>query len=94
MIRGFRILFLGSFENHFDVGFPHGLFQAPMHDESTVSIQDAAQIVERTAHVDIGNIDMPVLMRLLGAARNPSPCATAYFSTAIAVQLALGLAKR
>lgn len=59
-----RVLFLGSFENHLDVGLPHRLSQIPVHDGTTVSIQNAAQVIEGPAHVDIGDIDMPMLMRL------------------------------
>jgi hypothetical protein len=33
-----------------------------MDEESAVAIQHAAQIVERAADVDIGNIDVPVLV--------------------------------
>ena len=35
-----------------------------MHEESTEPIQNAAQVIERTGQVDVGNVDMPVLMRL------------------------------
>jgi hypothetical protein len=45
-----------------------------MHQETTVSIQHTAQVVERARHVDVGNIDVPVLVglwRLL----NPRPFA-------------------
>src|SRR2546427_6252943 len=59
-----RVLFLGSFENYLDVGLPHRLTQVPMHDRTTVPIQNAAQVVEGPADVDIGDIDMPMLMRL------------------------------
>ena len=60
----FRVLFLGAFENYFDIRFPHRLAQIPMHEESTEAVQNAAQVIERAAQVDVGNIDMPVLMRL------------------------------
>src|SRR5207245_3742002 len=33
------------------------------HTDS-IAIQNAAQIVESAAHVDVGNIDMPMLVRL------------------------------
>jgi hypothetical protein len=35
-----------------------------MHEETTEPIQNAAQVIERAAQVDVGNVDMPVLMRL------------------------------
>jgi hypothetical protein len=33
-----------------------------MHEETTEPIQDAAQVIEGTAQVDVGNVDMPVLI--------------------------------
>jgi hypothetical protein len=35
------------------------------HEEATASIQNAAQVIESPVDVDIGNIDVPVLERLL-----------------------------
>src|SRR6202008_2486329 len=37
-----------------------------MNDRTAIPVQDAAQIVESAAHVDVGNIDMPMLVRLWG----------------------------
>ena len=59
-----RVLLLRGFENDFDVGFRHRLAQIPVHDKAAETIQHAAQIVERAGNVDIGDIDMPVLVRL------------------------------
>src|SRR5713101_990962 len=59
-----RIVFLGSFENYLDLGLPHRLSQVPTHDGPTVPIQNAAQVIEGPADVDVGDIDMPMLMRL------------------------------
>ncbi len=59
-----RVLLLGSLQNHFDISFSHGLTQIPMHEETTEPIQNAAQVIESAAQVDVGNVDMPVLMRL------------------------------
>src|SRR5258707_11734517 len=41
-----------------------GLPQIPMHEETTEPIQNAAQVIEGAAQVDVGNVDMPALMRL------------------------------
>src|SRR5215467_2986652 len=60
----FRVLLLGSLQDHFDISFPHGLPQIPMHEETTEPIQNAAQVIEGAAQVDVGNVDMPVLVRL------------------------------
>ena len=35
-----------------------------MHEETTEPIQNAAQVIERAAQVDVRNVDMPVLVRL------------------------------
>src|ERR1035438_3315694 len=35
-----------------------------MHDRTTVTVQNAAQVIEGPTEVDVGNIDMPMLMRL------------------------------
>jgi hypothetical protein len=37
-----------------------------MHEETAEPVQNAAQVIERAAQVDVGNVDMPVLMRLQG----------------------------
>src|SRR5580692_3890728 len=60
----FRVLLLGSLQDQFDISFSHGLTQIPMHEETTEPVQNAAQVIERAAQVDVGNVDMPVLMRL------------------------------
>lgn len=59
-----RILFLGSLQENFDRRFGHRLAQIPMHQETTVSIQHTAQVVERARHVDVRNIDVPALVGL------------------------------
>ena len=50
----FRVLLLGSPQNHFDVGFSHGLPEIPMHEETAEPIQNAAQLIEGGAQVDLG----------------------------------------
>src|SRR5262249_48187590 len=47
----------------FDIGLGHGLTQLPMDQESATTIQEAAQIVEGAGDIDVGDIDMPVLVR-------------------------------
>ena len=60
----FRVLLLGSLQNHFDVGFSHGLPEIPMHEETAEPIQNAAHVIEGAAQVDVGNVDVSVLVRL------------------------------
>jgi len=78
MIRGFASGYFTRSCRRLRFRLGHRFPQNPMHNRTAIAIQNAAQVVEGTAHVDVGNIDMPVLMRLDAAARNRSPCATAY----------------
>src|SRR3984893_19374841 len=60
----FDKLLLGSLQNHFDIRLLHRLPEIPTHDIATVPIQYATQVVEGATHIDVGDIDVPVLMRL------------------------------
>jgi hypothetical protein len=61
----------GSFQNDLNVGLRHLLAQIPMNQETAVAVQDAAQVVERRTNVQVGNIDMPMLVRLRWLGTNP-----------------------
>src|SRR6266851_4015010 len=37
--------------------------QIPVHDVAAAAVQNAAQVVERPADVDVRHVDVPVLMR-------------------------------
>jgi hypothetical protein len=41
-----------------------GIFYTPMNQETAVPVEDAAKVVERRAKIQVGNIDMPMLVRL------------------------------
>src|SRR5260370_7900662 len=58
---GFRAFLSCSLQDDFDLRFGHRFPQIPMNDRTAVAIQNAAQAIERTAHVDVGNIDVPLL---------------------------------
>jgi hypothetical protein len=60
----FRVFLSRSFQNDFDLRFGHRFPQIPMHDRTAIPIQNAAQVIKRPTHVDVGNIDVPVLMWL------------------------------
>ena len=60
----FRIFLPRSLQNDFDFRFGHRLPQIPMNDRTAVAIQNAAQIIERATHIDVGNIDVPMLVRM------------------------------
>jgi hypothetical protein len=40
-----------------------------MHEQTTEPVQNAAQVIEGAAQVDVGNVDRPVLMRLTASSR-------------------------
>src|SRR5579884_1644748 len=46
-----------------DIGLGHRLPQLPMHEEAAATIQEAAQVVEGAGDIDVGDINMPVLVR-------------------------------
>ena len=52
-----RVPLFGPFQNDLDVGLGHRLPQIPMNQETTVAVQDAAQVVERRANVPVGNFN-------------------------------------
>jgi len=60
----FRIFLPRSLQNNFDLHFGHRFTQIPMNDRTTKAIQNAAQVIEGAAHVDVGNIDVPMLVRM------------------------------
>jgi len=94
-LRGFAsgYFFLGSLQNHFDISFSHGLTQIPMHEETTETHPDAAQVIEGAAQVDVGNVDMPVLMGLQRLLETGSLARWLASSTGIIIQLASTPAK-
>ena len=59
-----RILLFGTLQNDLDVSLGHPFAKIPMNQETAVAVQDAAQVVERRANVQVGNINMPMLVRL------------------------------
>src|SRR5215467_14968895 len=60
----FRIFLSPSLQDDFNFCFGHRFPQIPMDDRTAVAIQNAAQVVEGAAHIDVGNIDMPMLVRV------------------------------
>ena len=65
-------LLAGALDDLFNVRLGHRLPQLPVDDEATTAIQEAAEVVEGAGDVDVGDIDMPVLMRLRGVAQTLS----------------------
>ena len=57
-----RATLLGTLQDDLDICLLHRLAQIPVHNKTAVPIQHAAQIVERAAHIDVGNINMPMLV--------------------------------
>ncbi len=59
-------LLQGLLQDQFDLEFLHGFAEIPVDDESAHSVQDRDQEIEGSLDVDIGDVDMPVLMGLEG----------------------------
>ena len=59
-----RMFFQGRLAHDFNVNFRHRFTQLVMHDISAVTIKHGDQIEERSARIDVRNINVPVLMRL------------------------------
>ena len=49
--------------------FGHALANLPVHDVAAVTVQHAGQVVERPGHVDVGNVDVPVLVGASGCTK-------------------------
>ena len=62
--------FLGPFQDDLNVRLGHRLPQIPVDDVSATAVQNAAQVIESSADVDVRHVNVPVLMsgqRLLEA---------------------------
>jgi hypothetical protein len=57
------VQFLYPLRDDLDVRLGHRLAQIPVDNVSAVAVQNAAQVIERPADVDVRDIDVPVLMR-------------------------------
>ena len=55
--------FAGALENDLDIFLGHGFSQLPVYDVAAVAIQDRAEIVEGARDIDVGHINVPVLVR-------------------------------
>ena len=62
-------LLAGPLDDRLHLGLGHGLADLPVDDEPAAAVEEAAQEVERPGDVDVGDIDVPVLVgqRLLEA---------------------------
>ena len=57
------VLLQGLLHDHLDLLFLHGFPQFPVDNRAAVAVEDAGEVVERAVDVDVGNINVPVLMR-------------------------------
>ena len=55
---------LGSLQDDLHIRLCHLLSDFPVNNVTTASIEKTAQVIERTAKVDVRNVHMPVFMRL------------------------------
>src|SRR5215813_12235336 len=58
----FRVLLLRPLQDDLVIRLGHRLPDVPVHDVPAETVQDAAQVVERPTDVQVGNIDVPVVM--------------------------------
>jgi len=61
---GIREFLRGPLQNDFHVLFGHRLTQLPVDDVAAASVKNAAQVIEGAAEIDVGDIDMPMLLGL------------------------------
>ena len=60
----------GPLDDRLDLGLGHALADLPVDDEPAVAVEEAAEVEERAGDVDVGDVDVPVLVgreRLLEA---------------------------
>ena len=60
---GARVQLATSLQDRFDVGLAHGFTNLPVHDGAAESVEDRAQVVEGAGDVEVGDVDVPVLVR-------------------------------
>ncbi len=65
MIRGRCVgeLLARPLDDRLDVGLGHALADLPVDDEPAAAVEQAAEVEERAGDVDVGDIDVPVLVR-------------------------------
>lgn len=56
----------GALDNDFNVSLGHGFSDLPVHDIAAVAVQDAQKIVESAGDIEMGHIDVPVVVRQIG----------------------------
>ncbi len=60
---GIRVELPGFLQDDLDLGFRHRCPQIPMDQHPAIAVQNAAQIVKRAADIEVGDIDVPMLVR-------------------------------
>jgi hypothetical protein len=60
------ILLARPLEDRLHLGFGHGRADLPVDDKAAVAVEDAAEEEEGPADIEVGNVDVPVLVRLQG----------------------------
>src|SRR5215204_7585992 len=61
-----RIGFMCALQDDLGIGFLHGGANVPGKNGSGAAVEDRAKIVEGASKVDVGEVDMPVVMGLDG----------------------------
>lgn len=61
---GVGVFLVGPLEDDLDVVLGHAFADLPVDDGSAVSVEDAAEVVESASDVEVGDVGMPVVVRL------------------------------
>jgi len=51
-------------EDALDVGFRHAFAEFPVNDRAAGAVEDRAQVEEGAADVQVGDVNMPMLVRM------------------------------
>ena len=57
-----RDKFAGLLQNDFDLRFGHRFSQIPMDNGAAASVEDGTEVIECPLQIDVGNVDMPMLV--------------------------------
>ena len=63
---GIGVFFAGALQEDFDLRLGHRLVNLEVDDGTAVAIKDAGQVVKSSADIDVGDVDVPVVVGLDG----------------------------
>jgi len=60
---GVWVAFTCPLDDRLDIRLGHAIADFPVNDKPTTAIEQAAKVEERTCHVDVRDVDVPVFVR-------------------------------